>query len=130
MPLFSGLYTGITNPVQSATFKRSEPLFADEKSDEPSHEVEAALARLQQDPVEKLNAEDYRRRLLAAIDTLPDQERRVINLLLKDIPIDSKDPNATTIVGILNCSEKTVRNRRDRAYNMLRPFLGLPVSND
>ena len=34
------------------------------------------------------------------------------------------------IAGILGCSEKTVRNRRDRALNMLRPFLGVPVGND
>ena len=109
---------------------RSEPLFSKEEPADLTVEVESALVRLQQDPVENLEAADYRRRLFVAIDTLPEKERRVIELLLQDIPIESQDPNAITIARIVGCSEKTVRNRRDRAFNMLRPFLGVPVRND
>jgi DNA-directed RNA polymerase specialized sigma24 family protein len=66
---------------------------------------------------------DYRSYLLTAIDSLPDDQRRVVTMLLQDIPIDSKDETTITIVKTLGCSEKTVRNRRDRAYDALRKAL-------
>ena len=44
-------------------------------------------------------------------------------MLLQELPIDSKDKEVKTIVKVLGCSEKTVRNRRDRAFVKLRDAL-------
>jgi DNA-directed RNA polymerase specialized sigma24 family protein len=62
----------------------------------------------------------YRLRLEAAIDALPPEQSRIIHMLRKDIPIDSKDPNVFTIAKALGRSEKTVRTYRDKAYAALR----------
>lgn len=92
-------------------------------TNEPSRGVEQALANLKN----PLNSEGidflYRSKLHAAISSLPPDERRVIELVLKDVPIDSQDKDVRTIVKVLGCSEKTVRNRRDRAYARLRDAL-------
>lgn len=102
---------------------RLEPLHADAESGEPSAEVEAAFARMR-------NAFDddepdflYRSKLALAITSLPADERRVVELLLKGFLIDSKDETIITIRKILRCGEQTVRNRRDRAYAKLREAL-------
>ena len=50
----------------------------------------------------------------AAINSLPLVERRVVEVFLADIPIDSQGTDAMTMVKMLGCSEKPVRNRRDR----------------
>ena len=65
----------------------------------------------------------YRLELDAAIDALPDDQRRVVGLLRQGFQIDSKDPNIMTIAKMLQCDERTVRNRRDRAYKTLRSVL-------
>ncbi len=108
---------------------RGAPLYLDEEPNEHTSEVEAALVRLQRDPVYEFEATDYRKWLLAAIDLLPDNQRRVIELQLQDIPIDSCDPDAVTMVKVLGCVEKTVRNRRDRAYATLRKLLSSKGEN-
>lgn len=65
----------------------------------------------------------YRSKLHVAISSLPPDERRVVELLLQEIPIESSDESVQSIVETLKCSEKTVRNRRDRAYTKLRAAL-------
>ena len=65
----------------------------------------------------------FRSKLLVAISLLPPDQRRVVELLLQEYPIDSKEAGADTIVKILGCTEKTVRNRRDRAFAKLREAL-------
>jgi DNA-directed RNA polymerase specialized sigma24 family protein len=71
----------------------------------------------------------FRSALYDAINTLPIDQKRVIALLLEGIPIDSKDPNTTTIAGVLKCSERTARNRRDRAYEALKTILEKEKAN-
>jgi hypothetical protein len=44
-------------------------------------------------------------------------------LLRQGFPIDSQEPGVQTIVGILRCAEKTVRNRRNKAYEAIRKAL-------
>ena len=46
-----------------------------------------------------------------------------MGLLRQGFQIDSKDPNIMTIAKILKCDERTVRNRRDRAYKTLGAVL-------
>jgi RNA polymerase sigma factor (sigma-70 family) len=65
----------------------------------------------------------FRSRLFAAIDSLPDDEKTVIGLVLQGLPIDAKDTTTMTIAQAIGCTEKTVRNRRDRAIKKLRDIL-------
>ena len=44
-------------------------------------------------------------------------------MLLKEIPIDSSDPDTLTISKVLGKAEKTIRNQRDRAFVSLRRHL-------
>jgi hypothetical protein len=96
----------------------------DEETGELSVEVERALGTLDSNSSPAFVDDDYRSRLYAAINTLPVKQRRVLEMMLEDIPIDSKDPNAITIRKVLNVkSEKTIRNQRDKAYDTLRNVL-------
>lgn len=104
--------------------KRSEPMIYDDETSELNAEIEKAAAALNPLSSSKLDDPAYRSRLDAAIDALPEDQRRVIELLLLEIPMDSKDPGVQSIAQILVCVEKTVRNRRDRAYVALRKALG------
>lgn len=116
----AALRTTVQRSVRRKT-SRNEPLESENEPGEPSPEVESALSKLgspQEDGLDFL----YRSKLLRAISVLPDDERRVVELLLQEIPIDPKDEEIT-IVKILKCSEKTVRNRRDRAFKELRDAL-------
>lgn len=103
--------------------RRSEPMTYDDETSELNAEIEEAAAA--QTPISgsKLDDPIYRSRLDAAIDSLPENQRRVVELLKLGVPIDSQEPEVTTIVSILKCSEKTVRNRRDKAYDVLRKIL-------
>ena len=71
----------------------------------------------------KFEEKAFRFRILQAIRKLPTDQTRVVFLLLDGFPIDSKDEKETTIARILGCTEKTARNRRDRAYAALRENL-------
>ena len=104
---------------------RLEPLSDDPEAAEPSSDVEDALLRHVPDSEEKIERRDYRRKLLAAIQLLPDEDRRLLMLLSRDIPIHSKDPTVTTVARLIGCGEQTVRNRRDRIHRDLRRALGL-----
>ncbi len=66
-----------------------------------------------------------RPRLLAAIDTLPTEQKEVVTMMMRDIPSESNDPAISTISSILGCDPRTVRYRRDRAVEKLKRALGL-----
>ena len=103
--------------------KRKQQLTADPDFGEISAEIETALQRMKE-PFDPENVENcYQLRLSAAISTLPDDERRVIELILSGLPIEPQDAAAPSIVKVLGCVEKTVRNRRDRAYKKLHDAL-------
>ena len=100
------------------------PLGTDEDHDhEISAEVEAAAANFLSGNPSILDDPAFRFELTAAIDNLPDDQKRVIGLLLQGFQIDSKDKNIMTISRILKCDERTVRNRRDRAFKTLKTIL-------
>jgi len=90
---------------------------------EISAEVEAAAAGFLGGDPEKLDDPAFRLELNAAIDRLPNDQKQVIGLLLQGFQIDSKDKDVMTIARILQCDERTVRNRRDRAYKTLMVIL-------
>ena len=50
-------------------------------------------------------------------------KKQVVGLLLQGFQIDSKDKNVMTIARVLQCDERTVRNRRDRACKALKAIL-------
>ena len=103
---------------------RFEPLESESEQIEPSPEVEKALLELRAPTAP--DGEDFlfRSKLLRAISLLPVKEQRVIELLLQGYQIHSIDEEEDTIAKILNCDEKTVRNRRDRACLRLKAALG------
>ncbi|MCE9567301.1 MAG: hypothetical protein K8U57_35310 [Planctomycetes bacterium] len=89
----------------------------------PPTEIESALAKMRN----ALNGESvdflYRTKLHAAINSLPPDQRRVIELIFQEVPIDSQKEGVITIANLVGCGEKTVRNRRNRAFETLRDAL-------
>ena len=96
---------------------------------EISVEVEEAFTRLNPASNSIEDEITYRFQLQQAIDTLPEDERRVINMIFAEIPSESKDPEVQTISKLLGCGPQTVRNRRDRAVEKLQKMLGTEVKN-
>lgn len=96
---------------------RSEELEGDE--DEASLPIAAICGYYPFDPTE-LDQKSYRLQLDVAIDGLPEIQRRIIEMLRHDIPIDSKDPSVVTISKTLGRSEKTIRTYRDKAFAIVR----------
>ena len=102
----------------------TEPLSTDgEEGQDISREVEEAAADYLGGDPQKIDDPVFRLQLDAAIDGLPDDQRRVVGLLRQGFQIDSKDLKIMTITKMLQCDERTVRNRRDRAYKTLRSVL-------
>jgi len=121
--------TAMRRATRSAA--RSERIEADDDSSEPSLAVERAVGSL--DLKQELLSDDpiYRSRVIAAIQTLPDKQRRVIEMILQEMPIDSSDENAMTIRKMIGVSsEKTVRNRRDAAYASIRKALRIGTGDE
>lgn len=105
---------------------KTVPLMGDgEHSDatELAPEVEKAAAKFFADGPSFIDDPAFRSALGPAINTLPPDQKTVIGLWLQGIPIDAKDPTTNTIARILKCDERTVRNRRDRAFKTLRKIL-------
>ncbi|MDU0364521.1 DNA-binding response regulator [Rhizobium sp. 25PS6] len=102
--------------------RRSQPLSAND-DEEVSAEVEKATGTFDPFDVSRIDDENYRSRLLAAIKNLPEKERHVVALIFKEYPIESNDPDKPSICRLLGCVEKTVRNRRDRAFEKLKAAL-------
>jgi hypothetical protein len=90
----------------------TEPLSTGEEGQDISPEVEEAAADFLGGDPQKIDDPAFRLELDAAIDALPDDQRRVVGLLRQGFQIDSKDPNIMTIAKMLKCDERTVRNRR------------------
>jgi hypothetical protein len=109
---------------------REEPLNAADDDRELSPEVERAVANLAIVPAaSNSDVGDDRRRILAAIDTLSDKYRRVATMTLENIPVESIDPDKTTISKSLGCTPKTARARQAKAVELIRVALGLEASS-
>lgn len=103
--------------------KRSAPIEYDAETGELSAEVERARGAFDPFDPAKSNDEDYRMRLDAAIDALPEEQIRIITMIAHGIPIESKMNDRPSISTILGRSEKTIRIHRDKAYESLRTAL-------
>jgi len=95
----------------------------DEETGELSSDVLKAIGNYDPFGAEKIEERDYRLRLDSAIDTLPPLQQRIVQMLRKEVPIDSKDPYAVTISKTLGKVEKTIRLNRDKAFDALRRIL-------
>lgn len=102
------------------------PLEYDESGDAPQ-EIEESLNRHRPSNMTKEEEVTYRFQLRQAIDSLPENERRIIDMLEAGIPIEAKESGEASITKILGCTPKTVRNRRKRAYERIREKLGIEV---
>ncbi|HEX2854305.1 MAG TPA: hypothetical protein VHO24_13800 [Opitutaceae bacterium] len=122
---FAAYRTTVLRRIGPSTNKTA-PLMGDgEHSDatELAPEVEKAAAEFFADGPSFFDDPAFRSALGPAINTLPPDQKAVIGLWLQGIPIDAKDPTTNTIARILKCDERTVRNRRDRAFKALREIL-------
>lgn len=102
---------------------RNADLGFDDDSADLNPEVETASEGY--DPFAAIDIDNYRYRcrLDAAIETLPELQKRIIEMTRLDIPIDSIDPNEVTISQVLNKVEKTIRNQKKKALASLRILL-------
>lgn len=115
--------TSVLRQIGPSTIK-TEPLgSASDDGPQISAEVEVAAADFLSGDPSKLDDPAFRSILFAAIDRLPHDQKQVIGLLLQGIPIDAKEQDVMTVARILQCDERTVRNRRDRAFKALRASL-------
>ena len=102
---------------------RKVPLEYEDGTGEILAEVEQASGSFNPfDPAE-MDDEYYRSRLPGAINSLPDEQKTIIDMIQKGIPIDSKDPGAVTIARTLGKSEKTIRSHRNQAFQALETML-------
>jgi DNA-directed RNA polymerase specialized sigma24 family protein len=103
--------------------RRFRSLEAEASSAEQSPIVQRALAALTYRVDHETMDFLFRSNVYMAISSLPPSERRVVELLLEGMLIDSKDPNEMTIAKVLGCTGRTVQNRRDRAFESIRSAL-------
>jgi hypothetical protein len=121
---FDGAVANLRRDAQDTAWReenRTTTIEYDPETNELSPEVEEAAGSV--NPLENLEANDYRSRLDAAIDSLPPEQIRIMEMLRQCFPIDSADPDTVTIAKALNKSEKTIRLHRDRAFKTLRAAL-------
>lgn len=100
---------------------RSDELGSDEA--EVSDRVEAAVGDYNPFDADELDKKYYRLLLDNAIDTLPEFQRRIVEMWRQEIPIESKDSSVLSISKVLGKSEKTIRTHRDKAFASLRRHL-------
>lgn len=119
------LRTSVLRKIGPATRKiKTVPLGSqDGQGPEISAEVEAAFEEFLNGDPQKIDDPAFRLLLFDAIDRLPLDQKQVIGLFLQGIPIDAKDKDVMTIARILDCDERTVRNRKTRACKALKAIL-------
>lgn len=120
---FDGALANLRRDAQEQAWRdenRSVSLEYDEETGDLTEEVERAAGSFDPFRQSEIDDLDYRSQLDAAIDTLPLEQMRIIEMLRMGIPIDSKDADAVTIAKVLGKSEKTIRTYRDKAFAALR----------
>ena len=108
-------------------FRQEKPLIPLEydKSGNIPEDVEEYSAQLNAPSMTQEEDFTYPFQVRRAIESLPEMERRVIDMLEAEIPIESKNLDEPTITKILGCTPKTVRNRRYRAIQRIQKALGV-----
>jgi len=124
-----GLRTSVLRIMGPATRKIKTVPLSNRNGEglEISAEVETALEEFLSGDPQKIDDPAFRLVLFAAIERLPPDQKQVVGLLLQGIPIDAKNTDVMTIARILKCDERTVRNRKNRAYKTLKAILDKEV---
>lgn len=102
---------------------RSQPLTYEDDSGELSPEIEQAAGSTNPFEEMEIDNEAFRLRLEAAIEALPPEQSRTIQMLMLGYQSHSEDQNVITICKVLKKSPKTIWNYRDRAMKTLRSVL-------
>lgn len=113
-------------------FAKDVPLIPIEydESGEVTNEVEESLDRYRSEGMSQEEELTYRFQLRAAIDSLPEDERRLIDMEEAGYPDQSENSEVETIAKLLGRTPKTVRAMRKRAYQSIRERLSIEVQND
>jgi len=123
---FDGALANLRRDARSQAWteeNRTVALELDPETHEPSPEVNKALGNFDPFSPQKINEENYRFRLVQAIEALPPEQSRIVTMIGRGIPIDSTDPYAITIAKTLGKVEKTIRKHRDLAFESIRAAL-------
>lgn len=110
--------------AKRAVYVRSpkfEPVFED--GGRISDQVASAIERLRRSSGHLLDDIDFRSELLAAIDGLPENERRTVTLMLKGLNDYDQNPDVETISRELKKSARMIQNYRTAAVEKLRRAL-------
>lgn len=102
---------------------RSQPLTYDDNNGELTPEIEQAAGSTNPFEGMEIGNEAFRLRLDAAIEALPTEQSRTIQMLMLGYQIQSEDPDVITICKVLNKTPKTIWNYRERAFKTLREVL-------
>lgn len=115
-----------------SVFAKNNPLTPIEydESGDVTNEVEESLDRYRPESMTQEEELTYRFQLRAAIDSLPEDERRLIDMEEAGYPDQSENPEVETIAKLLGRTPKTVRAMRKRAYQSIRERLCIEVQND
>lgn len=115
-----------------SVFAKDNPLTPMEydESGDVTNEVEESLGRYRPEGMTQEEEFTYRFQLRAAIDSLPEDERRLIDMEEAGYPDQSENPEVETIAKLLGRTPKTVRAMRKRAYQSIRERLCIEVKND
>ncbi|HDY7423096.1 sigma-70 family RNA polymerase sigma factor [Vibrio sp. SM6] len=119
---FSTLKTDAIRKVTKG-FTKQESMEVEESGGIIKPEVEYAVDGYNPFDVHISSVSDYQIYLDSAIDTLPDLQKRIMQLMKLGMPIDSKDPNTESISATLGKSEKTIRTHRNKAFAALKKKL-------
>lgn len=103
---------------------RRVPMTTGDDEERTTSEVKSALTNIAISTFKESEEKNYLKQTFHAISQLPDKEREVMLYILKDYPVETTDPSEPSISSILNCTPKTVRNRRKSARAKLSKILG------
>ncbi len=120
---FDGAMASLRRDAQEKAWRdenRSRPLEYDEESGELSPEIEVAAGTYDLLAASDFDDPIYRTRFDAAIEALPTEQSRIIQMLRQGFPIDSQEADVMSITKALGRSEKTIRTYRDKAFAALR----------
>lgn len=108
-------------PIQSIEY---------DESGETTSEVEDSLSQYEPEGMTQEEEMIYRFQLRTAIDSLPAEERRVIEMEEAGYPDQSIDPEVKTIANLIGRTPKTIRAMRKRAHQRIRERLCTEVQDD
>lgn len=108
---------------RAATREKAYSLDLDISEDGKPTSADLAVGLFDPFDSKKIEQEDYRSALHAAIDQLSPLQQRILTLKLRGVPFDSKDPHVDTIAKLTGRSDKTVRTYHAAACTALRQML-------